>query len=267
MFPKVTELLPELMPFIHEVAAEYASGQIDTLEAYIDRIHRWWTPERIAATDRVIPGWQAMATYPVGGNLAHVTAVLVALVLLPEYAALSPDERAISQWVVIFHDISKRRDPNARDHVHPFRSAAAAGVALAGLGFPLYADPAALDRWARHTADALTLNTKREAIPDNTQLPTITAGIRELFGWDTPAGLIVRTVLHHQSFTNVEEDPPATELTPDEMRRYFDLTLFPVLRVMMLVDCDGWALFDLDEKAMWRESTLNVFASIARLLA
>jgi hypothetical protein len=267
MFPKLDDLLPDLLPLVRQLAADYQRGELDTLEGFIDRVRSWWTPERIAATDRVIPGWRAMAEHPHGGNLAHVTAVLVAMMMLPEYAALTSDQRALCEWVIVFHDIAKRREPGRRDHVHPFRSAAAAGSALAEIGFAVLGDRAAITRWSRMTADALTLNDRREAIPDFTLLPEIVAGIRALFGWETPAGMIVRGVLLHQAFTNVEEDPPAAELTLEQIPLYIDAALFPVLRVMMLADCEGWALFDLDERSMWRESTLAVFAGIARMIA
>ncbi len=266
MVPRLAGHLPELLPFARELADAYHHEVITTWEAWHERISLWWTPERLEAADRVVPGWRLMATHPFGSNLVHVTSVVVALLMLPEYAELTPEQQRLVEWIVIFHDVAKRRQPGFRDHMHTFRSAAITGGALSALGFPASGDDEAVLRWSRLTYDATTTNARGEPIPDNAKLPAITDGIRTLFGWDTSTGLIVRGVLHHQTITNIEDDPQAAELTPEEIRRYISPTLLPIMRVFYLADCDAWVLFDLDNRSQWRQSTLNVFAAVARLM-
>lgn len=51
-------------------------------------------------------------------------------------------------------------------------------------------------------------------------------------------------------------------MTEDEVRRFIGQELFPLLRVMMLVDNEGWSLFDAKVRARQRRDTLDVFAKI-----
>jgi len=266
MIPRIDDHLPDLLPFIREIAGEYERGGIKSRDVWSERIQTGWTPERIDATDHVVPGWRAMIEHPYGMNLVHINSALVALMLQPEYRALSADQKTLIEWIVLFHDVAKRRIPTQRDHVHTFRSTALAGAGIAALGFPMLGDNDALAAWSRLTHDAITTNAGGEPIPDNRLLPQITDGIRTLFGWDTPAGLILRGVLHHQAITNVQVDPQAAPLSPNDVLLYVNPPLFPLLRSMMLADCDAWTLFDPDYKAIWREETLGVFANVARLI-
>ena len=59
--------------------------------------------------------------------------------------------------------------------------------------------------------------------------------------------------------------PTLAPLTQSEIRRYIDRDLFPILKVMMLVDSDGWNLFDRAERERLHRQTLGVFDEIARL--
>ncbi|MBE2268992.1 MAG: hypothetical protein IAE80_12240 [Anaerolinea sp.] len=270
--PRIDDHLPELMPFIRELAAAYHADEVthaqhtlDDREKLVMRVRAFFTPERMEAFERVIPGWVEMASYADGITLIHEMSVLVALVLLPEYKTLSAEQQRLSEWIMLFHDVEKKLR-GKRDHVHPFRSAANAGRTLGALGFEVYGDADQIDAWARVLSNAIKLNGNGEEIPDNSYLPEITDGIRALFGWDTPGGLIVRGVLFHQIIDNIEEYPQAAPLTVDEVRRYINAPLFPVLEVVMLADSDAWALFDLERRARWREETHNVFANLSRML-
>jgi hypothetical protein len=88
-----------------------------------------------------------------------------------------------------------------------------------------------------------------------------------LFGRNTPAALIVKTVLLHMSIDVVEDWPQAAPLGEGEIREYLDFALLPLLKVMMLVDNDGWALFDRSNKERYRQATLAVFGRVESLIS
>jgi hypothetical protein len=95
--------------------------------------------------------------------------------------------------------------------------------------------------------------------PDNRRLPGILIGIDNLFGKDAPAALITKTALLHIS---LDVDPfyatPAP-LTEEEIKHYIDPSLFPLLRVMMHADNEGWSLFDPETRAQRRNDALKAF--------
>ena len=102
MIPQLEAHLPELLPFARELVDDYHRETITTWEAWHERISMWWTPERLDLADRVIPGWRLMAEHPFGSNLVHVTSVVAALLMLPEYAQLTPNQQRLVEWIVIF---------------------------------------------------------------------------------------------------------------------------------------------------------------------
>jgi hypothetical protein len=122
--------------------------------------------------------------------------------------------------------------------------------------------------WSEYTLRAFIDNGNDSApTPDNRKLPQILQGIDLLFGQDTPAALIVRTVLLHISLHVDDQYPTPAPLTQDEARRYITSDLFPLLRVMMLSDNEGWSLFDTERRKQQRRDTLAVFAEVQKLIS
>ena len=119
-----------------------------------------------------------------------------------------------------------------------------------------------INSWSEYTVQAfIALDGGAAPKPDNQKLPEILAGFDQLYGEITPATLIIKTVLLHIS---LDVDPfyhtPAP-LTEDEIKRFIDPVLLPLLKVMMLSDNEGWSLFDPETRARQRRDTLNAFRS------
>jgi hypothetical protein len=86
-----------------------------------------------------------------------------------------------------------------------------------------------------------------------------------MFGDNTPASLILKTVLLHQSI-NMNFWPPAAPISNEEVRAYVDRELAPLLLVMNLSDNDGWNLFYADAREKARLDTVQVFEEIEKLI-
>lgn len=88
-----------------------------------------------------------------------------------------------------------------------------------------------------------------------------------MVGLDTPAGLVVRGVLLHMSISNLADWPQAAPLSEAEIARTIDAPLFPLLRMMMLVDNDAWEMFHPDLKRQYRQETLAVCERVRQIIA
>jgi hypothetical protein len=265
-FPTLEEHLPELMVFVAELARGYRPGEVDSWAALAERVHAFFTPGMRARVEAVAPGWGEMSAYGGGVTLVHVMCVFMGLLLCPEYQQAAPRQQALLKWAVLFHDIAKKAQSGRRDQMHGFRSAALAGQSLPGLGFPLVGgNREQLDAWAGLTATAAAWDERGEAIQDNRRLPEIMAGLEALFGRDTPAALVLKTVLLHISLTVVRAWPQTAPLTEAEIKQYIDGPLLPLLKVMMLVDSDGWMLFDQPAREAYRQEIVAAFEAVAQL--
>jgi hypothetical protein len=188
------------------------------------------------------------------------------LLTCPEFQHAASTQQALMKWIVLFHDIAKEVRDGQRDYTHGFRSAAKTGAILPSIEFPVMGD---YDRhfkaWFTLTNTAITKRGETTVyMQDNRKLPEIIDGIERLFGHDTPAALIVKTVLLHYSIDVVEEWPQVAPLTEIEIKQYLNIALFPLLKMMMLVDNDGWELFNLSTKERYRQETLAVFEELER---
>lgn len=264
--PRLDARLPELCEFVRTLAVQIDAGDLRDGAALVDRFRHFYTVDRMAAIDAVLPGWHTMAAYSNGATLHHVTQAMIALQLLPEYRRGSARLQALQEWSVLCHDVGKQVLPGQRDALHAFRSATITARALPGAGFATTgAYAGGLDAWIE-----LVLGATVEApdgkgrIQDHRELPGILAGLDRLFGAGTPAALIVQTVLLHQSLTVVPEWPNPGSLESGEQTRIVGPALLPVLEGMMLVDSDAWQLFDPASKARFRDCTLTVFAALRK---
>ena len=168
--------------------------------------------------------------------------------------------------MALFHDVAKRAEHGKHDYIHAFRSAAITGAALAAVGFPAQpAFAAHIAAWQTLTESAIVFAPAHgEYIQGNTKLPQILSGIDSLYGHQSAARLIIEGVLFHLSISTDPGYPTVAPLTPAETRRYIDRDLFPILKVMMLVDGDAWNLFAPAEHQRQHQLTLAVFEDITR---
>jgi hypothetical protein len=268
-FPQIESHLPNLMHFVTRSARAYEHGEIDSWQALTDRVQSFFRPDTIERVDTVAPGWREMCSYADGITLVHVMCVFTGLLLCPEYQHATAEQQALLKWIVLFHDIAKKVQQGRGDRIHGFRSATRAAETLPKLGFVVTNDYELLIKeWTALTNGAVTKDDMTEHdIQDNRKLPEIIAGMEHLFGRNTPAALIVKTVLLHMSITVLQEWPQAAPLTAAEFRLFIDSELFPLLKVMMLVDNDGWSLFDLPTRERYRLETLAGFEAIERQIA
>ena len=120
-----------------------------------------------------------------------------------------------------------------------------------------------MEDWIAFTNEAIAWTDETKTyIQDNRKLPKILNGIDRIFGHNTAAALVVKTVLLHISVNVVNDWPQAAPLTEAEIIQFIDLTLLPLLKIMMLVDNDAWSLFDRSTKEKYRNETLSVFREI-----
>jgi hypothetical protein len=257
--PTLESHLPELSQFTQQLARELRSGTLTGWQPFVEQVRQFYTPTMMDKIERAAPGWQRMASFRNQTTLIHVTSVLTAMYLLPEYQQAVPDQQRIIEWMVLFHDIAKVIH-DKHDFIHGFRSAAVAGKALANIGFPVINnDPAVLDNWCDLTSSAIIFDeVHQEEIQDNSRLPEIISGIEAIYGADAPAVLAVKGILFHLSIKTDPDYPTLAPLTDQEIHRYINAAAFPILKAMMLVDTDGWNLFDKEEKRRHRQQNLNV---------
>jgi hypothetical protein len=266
--PTLNDRLPGLCEFVRTLARQIETGQLQNGDQLHLSFRDFYTADRMQTIETVAPGWQAMAAYADRATLNHITQVLIALQLLPEYRRASKQPQALMEWIVLYHDLGKQVIDGQRDALHAFRSATMAARTLPKVGFPISdAYPAGLEPWTRLvlSASVAALDGKG-LIQDNRALPEILQGIEHLFGAGSAAALIVQAVLLHQSLNVVPEWPNPGSLTEAELPVCIRPALLPLLEAMMLVDSDAWQLFDAASKAKFRQSTLAVFADVRRLV-
>ena len=266
--PNLDDHLPELFEFVRGLAQQIEAGELQDGDALVLRLRDFYTAERMQAIETVAPGWQDMAAYADRATLNHITQVLIALQLLPEYRQASKQRQTLMEWIVLYHDLGKQVIGGQRDALHAFRSATMATRTLPTVGFPTSeAYPGGIDAWTRLVLDAsVAAPDGKGLIQDNRALPEILQGIEHLFGAGSAASLIVQAVLLHQSLNVVPEWPNPGSLTEAELPLCIRPELLPLLEAMMLVDSDAWQLFDPASKAKFRQGTLAVFANVRRLV-
>lgn len=244
-FPNFDEQFSFLNQFILELVDSYHEGEIASWEKLDEKVKAFFVAERMEQMEALIPGWCKMASYVNGVTLTHVMCVFLGLYRMPEFLGLAKEQQEVMKWVILLHDVEKEPQIEKRDHAHAFRSAAAAARTLPGLGFAITPEyNASIDGWSQFTRAAVTkIENSPDDMQDNHKLPEILRGIERMFGRHTPADLIVKTILFHLSM-NMKEWPPPNPLSPEEVKRYIERDLIPLLRVMNLGDNDGWTLFD-----------------------
>jgi hypothetical protein len=267
--PRLEDRLPDLLEFVRTLARQIEAGEIQDGDALAGRIRGFYTPEQMAAIEAVAPGWEEMGAYADGTTLHHVTQVLIALQLLPEYRQASRYLQGLMEWSVLYHDLGKQVIAGQRDALHAFRSGTMAARTLPRLGFPTSeAYPVTLEPWSRFVVGASVVTPDgKGSMQDNRALPEILQGIDQLFGAESAAALIVQAALLHQSLNVVPEWPNPGSLTEAQVPACIRPDLVPLLEGLMLADSDAWQLFEPEKKAKFRASTLAVFATVRQAVA
>jgi hypothetical protein len=268
-FPAFDDKFPDLNQFILELVEDYEREKIRSWDDLEEKVNTYFTPQRMEQMESVIPGWQKMASYSGGITLVHVMCVFLGLFMLPEFQGLTPEQQQLAKWIILFHDIDKLHIRGKRDTMHAFRSGVQAANALRRFSFPTtrkYQE--IINSWSEYIIQAFLAGDGNTApTPDNRKLPVILAGIDQLYGENTPATLIIKTVLLHISLPVDPLYHTPAPLTEDETRRFIDPSVLPLLKVMMLADNEGWSLFDPKTRARQRSDTLKAFEEVERLIS
>lgn len=267
--PNFDEQLSFLNQFILALVEEYDAGRLNSWEELDEKVKVFFTPERMDQTETLVPGWKKMASYSDGITLTHVMCVFLGVFMMPEFHALSPEQQQMAKWIVLFHDLDKFHIPGKKDSMHAFNSAALTAKGLASFGFSITEEyPELINSWSEYTVHAfIPPQGDMAPKPDNRKLPKILDELNQLYGTNTPATLITKTVLFHISLDIDPEYPTPAPLTEDEIRRFIDPSLMLLLRVMMLGDNDGWAIFDPQGRKHLNGQTRAAFQKIERIIA
>lgn len=268
-FPRFDSQFPDLDGFITGLVREYQAGKIHSWEGLEVKVNAYFTPERMEQMESRVPGWQKMAAYSDGVTLVHVMCVFLGLFMLPEFERLAPEQKQLAKWIVLFHDVDKFHIRGQKDTMHAFRSAVHAARILPSLGFKTtntYHER--IISWGKYTVGAFIAPEGNSApTPDNRKLPEILEGIEQLYGEDTPAALILKTILFHTSFHENDEYPTPAPLTDDEIKRYIRPSLVPFSRVMMMADNEGWTLFEPEYRMRFYKAAQSFFEKVEEMIA
>jgi len=64
----------------------------------------------------------------------------------------------------------------------------------------------------------------------------------------------------------VDDWPQAVPLTEEEINKYVDRILYPLLKVTSLADSEGWSMFHPEIRRQQRKGTLKVFEKIDEII-
>jgi len=268
-FPTFDIEFEKLNQFILTLVEEYDEGTIKSWDDLEERVRAFYTPEKMDYIEAKAPGLKKMSSYSDGFTLTHVTCVFLGMFMLPEFQALSTEQRQIAKWIILFHDIDKFHIHGKKDSMHAFNSAVVAAKILPAIGFPMTDDyDTEIHSWSEFTLNAFTMEDGDPAPkPDNRRLPEILLGIEQLFGKNTPACLIVKTALLHISLNVDKNYPTPSPLTEAETKEFISTSLLPLMKVMMLSDTEGWSLFEPEVREQQITDAMEAFERVERLIS
>jgi hypothetical protein len=266
--PNFDQQFASFHQFILELVDQHRRGKINAWDDLEAAVNAFFSSEKMDEMETLVPHWCKMASYAERRTLVHVMCVFLGLYTMPEFLAMTDDQQQIMKWIILFHDVEKEIPDGTRDHAHAFRSTVGAARTLPRLGFPVSAEyDSIIENWDFYTRSAVTTREgSAELVQDNLKLPKILNGIEQMFGHNTPAALILKTILFHLSI-DMEFWPPPLPLTEKEVAKYIDHKLFPFLLVMHLGDGDGWNLFDRAMREYSRKDTLQAFEKVRDIIS
>jgi len=267
-FPSFDTIFTDLNQFILDLVIAYDTEKIKTWDHLDERVKTFYTPERMDTIEAKAPGWKKMASYSDGITLTHVACVFLGMFMLPEFLALSSMDQQLAKWIILFHDIDKAHISGKKDKMHAFNSAVVAANTLPKFGFPTKDGfHNLISSWSGFTRQAFVRSGDEDSPkPDNQKLPKILAGIDQLFGKDTPATLITKTALLHISINIDKNYPTPSPLTEAEIKQLISPSVLPLLKVMMLSDTEGWALFEPDLRLQRRKIAMQSIEIVEELI-
>ncbi len=267
-FPAFDDTFSELNQFILGLAKTYEAGHLKSWGELEKRTKAYFTNEKMEQMESVMPHWRAMASHKDGVTLTHVICVFLGLIMLPEFQSLSWAGQQLAKWIVLFHDVEKEVKPGQKDTKHAFRSAINAARQLPRFGFAVTAEyDRSISQWSELTHSAITTAPGfSEPVQDNKKLPEILTDLERMFGADTPAAIIVKSVLLHMSINVVNDWPQAAPLTEEQIKSYITRPFMPLLKVMMLSDNEGWVMFS-PERELQRKETLEAFQKVEKIIS
>ena len=268
-FPLFDDSFSDLNQFLLGLVKDYETGKIKSWDELEAQVNAFFTPHKMEQMESRVPGWKKMASYSGGITLVHVMCVFLGMLMLLEFQHLTPEQKQLAKWIILLHDIDKFHIPGKKDTMHAFRSGVHAAILLPRFGFPTRQHfHERIGLWSQYTAQAcIAGDTNTPPKPDNRKLPGILIGIDNLFGRNSAAALITKTVLLHISLHVDPFYPTPAPLTEEEAQRYIHKDLLPLLRVMMLSDNEGWSLFDPETRSRLRHDTLNVFGKLEQVVS
>src|SRR5262245_65936593 len=101
LLSSVAETLPEVWLFLEKLSASVKAGTIRSKEQLIERCQEFYTAERMAEIEAVVPDWKHMASFEHGKTLWHINVTMVALLQLDEYRCMLTSQQTVQQWVVV----------------------------------------------------------------------------------------------------------------------------------------------------------------------
>jgi hypothetical protein len=266
-FPPFDETFSDLNGFLRRLVNNYEAGEIRSWDELEGQVKAYFTSEKMEQMELAVPGWHRMASFTDGITLVHVMCVFLGMLMLPEFQALTAERKQLAKWIILLHDIAKFHIRGKRDTMHAFRSGVQAANLLPRYGFATREHyDERIGYWSQYTHQAFIPGDGIAPKPDNQKLPYILIGIDNLFGKDTPAALITKTVLLHISLDVDHLYPTPAALNEEEIKRFISPNLLPLLKVMMLSDNEGWSLFDPDTRARQRKEALDAFQRVETII-
>jgi len=265
-FPLFDERFSFLNDFIIELVEAYQAGKINSWGKLHKRVKKFFTLKRMRQMEELVPGWKRMASYSKGITQTHVICVFLGVFMMSEFQSLSLERQQLAKWIVLFHDLDKFHTKKKKDTMHGFHSGILAAKILPTLGFSTTDKyHALLGTWSEYTHNAFIEN-DAAPIPDNQKLPEILIGIDQMFGENAPAGIIVKIVLLHILISIDPNYPTPYPLTDEEIRRFITPELYPLMKVMMMGDNEGWSLFDPQVRKQQYIDAIEAFDRVHKII-
>jgi len=236
--PVLSETIPILWDAAYTLQGELSAGYYKDWAWLYRRLDFLTDKKWIRAIERVLPGWEKIATQSEGLTAKHTIVVLACCLNLPEYKYAEAQTRREIEWAAFFHDLDKDILYGRGDGAHGLRSAGVAAQRLVDLGFEFQLG-GNFGNWLGIVKSAQK-QVEGKWVNDFTHLPAIWTGLHYFFGFDTPASRILKAVMFHQSLPTLDDWPNPVILSEDEIRTYLTLSDLEVLGPLMLGDSDAW---------------------------
>ena len=83
----------DLSGFLRRLVNTYEAGEIRTWDELEGQVKAYFTSEKMEQMELAVPGWQRMASFTDGITLVHVMCVFLGMLMLPEFQALTSEQK------------------------------------------------------------------------------------------------------------------------------------------------------------------------------